>query len=142
MRCFEKLVKSRFLANVSKELEMARRTLESASHPLLPDEFVFNKELKKFLYDECMFEFFLLEEMADTINEMTEDDKEMIYYIQLQDLVFIYSAKKSQLEDAVRYTHNLNGDLPLYKSKHRIKGITFHTAIIDTRYTFIPPSTN
>lgn len=142
MRCFENLVKSRFLANVSKELEMARRTLESASHPLLPDDFVFNKDLKRFLYDECVFEFFLLEEIADTVEEMTEEDKEMIYYIQLQELVFIYSAKKAQLEDAVRYTFNVNGDLPLYKGKHRIKGITFHTAIIDTRFSFIPPSTN
>jgi hypothetical protein len=142
MRCFEKLVKSRFLANVSKELEMARRTLESASHPLLPDDFVFDKGIKKLVYDQVAYEYFLLEELSDTVDEMTEEDNEMIYYIQLPDLVFIYSAKKAQLKEAVRYTLNVNGDLPLYTTKHRIKGLTFYTALIDTRYKFLPPTNN
>lgn len=142
MRCFEKLVKSRFLANVSKELEMARRTLESASQPPLPTEFIFDKETKKMLYDHCLYEYFLLEELSDTVDEMTEDDLNMIYYIQLPEFVYVYSHKKAQVDDAVRYTWNVNGDLPLYRTKHRIKGVNFHTALIDTRLNFIPPSTS
>lgn len=105
-------------------------------------EFVFDKETKKMLYDICLYEYFLLEELSDTVDEMTEEDLGMIYYIQLPEFVFIYSNKKAQVDDAIRYTWNVNGDLPLYRSKHRIKGLNFHTALIDTRLSFTPPSTS
>ena len=142
MRCFEKLVKSHFLANVSKELEMARRTIESMSHPTLPKELNYDSRERRRVYKQFVFDCFLIEEMIDTVNEMEPGDREMIFYIQLIDAVFIYSMKKKQVDEAVRYNWNVNGSIPYFRGRHSIKGITIHTALVNTTYTFTPSSVN
>lgn len=140
MGCFEKLVKSHFLANVSAELSLARQTVKRLDETQLKPSFVYNKKERKRIYDEFLYQFYVLEDIADNIQE--DDTKDLIYYFQLQHIIFIYSQTKRQLNDAVRYSYNLNGDIPFCISRHRLAGRTIYTALIDTRLQFNPISPN
>lgn len=140
MRCFDRLVKSHFLANVSSELSMARQTVKSMSHPYLAPMHFFNKKAKKEVYDDVLYYNYLLEDMATSMAGFEGTD--MIYYFQLDDIVFIYSESKKQIDEAIGYTYNVNGDIPFHRARHKIAGLIIYTALIDTRLKFEPISPN
>ena len=54
----------------------------------------------------------------------------------------MYSANQNQVKDAIKYSYNVNGLIPLYKGRHRLDGITMYTAMIDTRIHFTPVAPN
>jgi hypothetical protein len=141
MGCFEKLVKSKFLANVSSELRLARQAVLSVTNTNLTPTIYGSKKDRKSLYDDYVYYFYLLEEIVDSLEE-PDCVKTMIYYIKYDTVMFIYSMDKGQVEDAIRYNYNLNGDIPLYKTKHRLKNKTVYTVLIDTRIRFEPISPN
>ena len=134
MGCFEKLVKSHFFANVSAELKLARQTIRSMSQFYFEPALIFNKKEKKAVYKELMYNYYLMEEIVESMDEF--DDKDMVFYIQSDHIVFIYSQSQKQLKEAVQYSYNLNGDLPLCRSKHRVNNKLVYTALIDTRLQF------
>lgn len=140
MGCFDKLIKSHFLANVLVELSMARQTVKSMSHPYLSTMHLFNKKAKKEVYNDVLYYNYLLEDMATTI--VGFEGTGMLFYFQLDNIIFIYSESKKQLDEAVKHTYNINGDIPFHRSRHRINGRTIHTVLIDTRLSFEPISPN
>jgi hypothetical protein len=140
MGCFEKLVKSHFLANVSAELSLARQTIKKKDDTQLEPSFVYNRKERKRIYDEFVYEYYVIEDIIDQLRE--DDSSDLIYYFQIQHIVFIYSQTKRQLLEAVKYSYNLNGDIPFCMSRHRINGYTLYTALIDTRLQFNPLSPN
>jgi len=139
MGCFENLVKSHFLANVSAELRLARRTIKSMGQPSLQPFLHTNKRDKKELYSDYVYQFYLLEEMQES---PLEEDKNMIFFIQYETLAFIYSRSRAQIDESIQYSYNVHGQIPLSRAKHKIKGFTVYTALIDTRFSFIPTSPN
>ena len=141
MGCFDKLVKSHFLANVSTELELARRTLQSMGQSFFPASLPASKKARKKVYDNYLFQYYILEELNDMALE-EEPHKDMIYYIQIDHVIFVYSRTKKLVTESVMYSYNVNGDLPFYRGKHRIQGYNFHTLLIDTRLSVIPYSPN
>lgn len=141
MGCFEKLVKSKFLANVSSELKLARQTVLSVTNTNLTPIIYGSKKERKRLYDDYAYYFYFLEEIFDSLNE-PDCVKSMIYYIKYDTVAFIYSMDKGQVEDAIRYNYNCNGDIPLYRTKHRINNKTVYTVLLDTRLRFDPVSPN
>lgn len=140
MGCFDRLVKSHFLTNISAELSMARQTVKSMGHPYLAPMHYFNKKAKKQVYNDVLYYNYLLEDMMTTMAGYI--GTEMIFYFQLDNIIFIYSESKKQIDEAIGYTYNINGDIPFHRSRHRIEGITIHTALIDTRLKFQPISPN
>jgi len=140
MGCFEKLVKSRFLANISKELDMAREAVKSMSLTHLPPQILPSKKAKKALYDQYVYELMLLEEIEDTILEGM--DPKFVYYMQADHFMFVYSQNQQLVKDAIVYAYNLNGDWPIYKARHRFGSVTVHAVLLDTRFEFIPISPN
>lgn len=138
MGCFEQLVKSKFLANVSKELRMARQVLHSMSQTHFPAIVPGTVEERKDLYKEYVYHYFLDKEIKESLSE--DDDPVNIFYVQLDHIVFIFSLRKDQVTEAVTYNYNVSGFIPLYTGKHYYGGYTIHTALIDTRISFIPPS--
>lgn len=139
MGCFENLVKSHFLDNVSAELRLARRTIKSVGQPSLQPYLYVNKRAKKELYNHYVYQYYLLEEMQES---PLFEDRKMIYYIEFENLGFIYSRSKIQIDESISYNYNVYGQIPLSRSKHRINGFTVYTALIDTRFSFIPHSPN
>lgn len=140
MRCFESLVKSKFLANVSNELSLARQAIRTMSQTAFPTNFYCDKRDRKALYDEYVYQYYLLEEIKDTIDNTI--DPELIYYVQYDHIMYLYSLVKNQVTDAATYNYNIHGILPLYRGRHRIDGYTVYTALLDTRLTFNPFSPN
>lgn len=140
MGCFEKLVKSNFLANISDELSMAREAVKSMSLNSLPPQIFPNKKDRKALYDDYVYEYFLMEEIEDTINEGM--DPKFVYFMQVDDFIFVYSHNHQQVVDSIQYAYNLNGDWPIYKARHKFGSVTIHAALLDTRFEFIPTSLN
>lgn len=140
MGCFEKLVKSKFLENISRELVMAREAVKSMSHTNIPLQIVANKKQKKKIYDKYVQELMLIEEIEDTIREGM--DPTFVYYMQADDFIYVYSQNKQQVRDAIKYAYNLNGDWPVYVAKHKFGSVTIHAVLLDTRFEFIPFSTN
>lgn len=141
MGCFEKLVKSNFLANVSNELSLARRTLKSMSQTSFPPSILANKGDRKAIYDEIVYQYYLLEEAAESLEEM-DDNKTLLFYINIDHIIFVYSRTRGQVDESIRYAYNVNGDFPLYRGRHKIKNQVIHTVMFDTRITFNPVSPN
>ena len=140
MGCFEKLVKSKFLTNISKELDMAREAVKSMSLTHLPPQILPHKKDRKALYDEYVYELMLLEEIEDTILEGM--DPKFVYYMQADQFLYVYSQNQQLVKDAIMYAYNLNGDWPIYKARHRFGSVTIHAVLLDTRFEFIPASPN
>lgn len=140
MRCFESLVKSKFLANVSNELSLARQAIRSMSQTLFPTTYYADKRDRKGLYDEYVYQYFVIEEIQDTLKESIDSD--MIYFLQCDHMTCFYSLKKNLVAEAVEYNYNLFGYIPIYNGRHRVNGYTVYTSIIDTRMSFQPFSPN
>lgn len=141
MGCFERLVKSHFLANVSAELSLARKAVQSLGQISSTPMLFLNERDKKEVYAELTYQLYLIEDMVDTLRE-TKEDKRTIYYCQTDSYIFVYSRDKKQVQEAIRYSYNLNGDIPLCKARHRVFGKYVYTALIDTRIQFVPFSPN
>lgn len=139
MKCFERLLQSNFLANVRSELQLARETLREAKQ--VEEGFkTYSKDRRsrRTVYNRCIQQFDLIQSMEESLTENTQ----LLFYIQIDYLIFAFSSKKAQIDDAIRHSYNLSGDLPFYRGRHKINGITFHTVLIDTRFSFIPMSPN
>ncbi len=140
MGCFEKLDKSNFLANISKELTMARDAIQHMSLVDAPPQILPNKKDRKALYDDYVYELQLLEEIQDTIEEGM--DPKFVYYLHVDTFIFAYSQNLHQIDDVITYAYNLNGDWPVYKARHRFGTKTVYTVLLDTRFNFLPISPN
>ena len=140
MGCFDKLVKSHFLANVSTELELARRTLRSMSLSAFPTDIPGDINARKQIYNDYISQYYIFEELNDIMIE--DPNKDIIHFLQLDHIILICSRAKNQVTEAIKHSYNVNGDLPFYRGKHRIQGYTIHTVLIDTRISVIPYSPN
>lgn len=139
MKCFERLVQSSFLANVRSELQLARETLKQARQVEEGFRTYSNdRRSRRIVYNKCIQQFHLIQSMEESLTENTQ----LLFYLQIEHLIFAFSSKKAQIDDAIRHSYNLSGDLPFYRGRHKINGITFHTVLIDTRFSFTPMSPN
>lgn len=140
MKCFERLVKSHFIANISAELELARKTIKDASQSSIPPVIYANIKDRKALYDRYVYEFYLKEEVEESLKE--EGEYGLIYFIQFDDIMYIYSLDKTQLNDTVQYNYDVSGNLPLHRSRHKMQGKMVYTALFDKRLSFESISPN
>lgn len=139
MKCFERLIESNFLANVRSELELARDVIAKDDEVEAGFKvYGLDPKSRKLSYKTLVSKYNLIE----AIKESIKDDSDLLYFIKIEHIVFAFSRKKAQIEDAIRHSYNLNGDLPFFRSKHKIQGNTFHTMVIDTRFSFTPMSPN
>jgi hypothetical protein len=100
-----------------------------------------SKADKKYMYD-CYFEDLgLIEELKDR-EDPEYNDKNMIFYIQDYPILFIYSRSKRLIKEAIIYSYYVNGDIPIYTTKHHIDGRVWFTTMIDTRIPFPSSSPN
>ena len=139
MGCFSQLVQSKFLSRAKEELLSAQRKLKAGEAPLFDSTLLFDKKDRKYVYDTYVWDYNLLAE----IEEMEEGSpKDVIYYIQEDYILFIYSRTRKLIDEAILYSYNVNGDIPLCRSKHIVNGCAYFTVLIDCRINFIPSSPN
>lgn len=145
MGCFDSLVKSHFIANASVELKLARQTVKLSSQPAFTAAFLFNKAERQAEYDNFVYQWYILEEIESSLlaEGKLEDVSRVVFYMKLEEVTFIYSLSKVELKKVENYSFEVNGDIPLCRSKHKIKkGVTVHTMILDNRLQFIPYTAN
>lgn len=139
MECFERLVQSNFLANVHMELELAQKTLRQDHQAMQGSKsYSGDKKTGRLVYNKCVEQFELTKPMEESLSGNTQQ----LFYLQIDYLIFAFSSKRAQIDDAIRHSYNLSGDLPFFRGRHKVGGVTFHTVLIDTRFSFKPISPN
>lgn len=143
MKCFKQLVDSKFLAKALEELSRARKLIQySDSVPLFdPPTIHSHKADKRYVYDCYMDDFGFYNELLDT-EDPVYADKNTIFYIHEDPIMFIYSRSKRLITEAIRYSFYVNGDIPIYTTKHVIDKHVWFTTMIDTRIPFPSASPN
>lgn len=139
MNCFKRLVDSNFLANAKNELLAAQRVLKAEEAHPFDATLIFNRDDAKYVYDCYVEDYALLFEVEQSEEELLKD---AIYYIQEEHILFIYSKTKKLVDEAVLYSYNVNGDIPLYRGRHKVDKQVVFTALIDVRIPFSPSSPN
>ncbi len=139
MNCFKRLVDSNFLANAKNELLAAQRVLKAEEALPFDATLIFNRDDAKYVYDCYIEDYALLFEVEQSEEELLKD---AIYYIQEDHILFIYSKTKKLVDEAILYSYNVNGDIPLYRGRHKVNRQVVFTALIDVRIPFSPSSPN
>lgn len=138
MNCYHNLVHSRFIAAASQQLQQARTAIvaevdmfyESGTHK-------FDKGYNKTAYYHIGNTYGFFSYMYD---DTVEKDK--IYYYTYKQFTFAFSTKRKLIDASVLYAYSTNGDVPLYRHKHILKGKTLHTVMFDINFTVPPSSVN
>ena len=141
MNCYKQLVQSKFLAKASEELSRARKVVNDEEAPLFDTALIYNKTDRKYIYDCYVEDYMLLDEIQNTFDP-EEDYKDTIFYLQEDYILFVYSRSRKLIKEAVLYSYNVHGDIPLHKSKHTIHNKVWFTVLIDTRMPFPTSSPN
>lgn len=139
MKCFERLKKSNFMSNITSELEEATCIITEYYNIMVADDIMhsFNKDRAKEVYYMICNEIGFFSSLYSMGSYTTK-----VYYTQSDRYIFICTHNKKDLTREIHYNCLVNGDVPLYTNKHIIKGKTVHTALIDTWFTIVPPTTN
>jgi hypothetical protein len=141
MKCFKQLVQSKFLAQASEELSRARKVADNGEALYFDPSLIYNKADRKYIYDCYVEDYMLLDEIENSFDS-EEDYKDVIFYSQEDHLLFIFSRSRKLIKEAILYSFNVHGDIPLHKSKHNIHNKLWFTALIDTRMPFPVSSPN
>ena len=136
-----KLTHSRFLTNITKELRLAREVVKASHYTEYAPQLIADKHTKKEMYYQCMYFYDFFDEIEHTYSEEVID-KDNVYCIQYDHVVFAYSLSHKYLKETMQYLYNVNGDFPFHRSRHRFNGRTVYTVIYDTRIVFTPASPN
>jgi hypothetical protein len=144
MGCFERLVRSKFLANVSSELSLARERILVTDQAQFPATINFDKSAKKSLYKDYVYFYYLIEEMSDSVEEALNENlaADTLFFIEVDHISFVYSTDHNQVREAVKYSYNTNGLIPIYKGRHKVRDKIMYTALMDTRIQFTPIAPN
>lgn len=138
MRCFEKLVKSHFLANISQELSLARQALELDSQTSFLR--TFDKKERKHTFDSLVYNLYVREEIQESLIDWGH--KDTIFFLTIPNFVFAYSKNKEQIDEALRYHYNQNGEMALYTGYIVVDKVRIYISLIDQRLVFTPISPN
>ena len=139
MNLFDKLTKSKFLSNINVELARAAKVVQTDSKHVVykPTTHNFSSEESKALYHEICYSY----DFLSLLYEIPPTNKQL-HYIQADQFIFIASRSKQNMTQALHYSLQVNGDLPLYRTKHVISNKSIHTMLIDTTFTINPPTYN
>jgi len=109
--------------------------------PLFDTNFTYNKADRKYIYDCYLEDYMLIEELVEQF-ESGQEYKDVVYYMQESYILFIYSRSRKLIKEAISYSFNVHGDIPIHKSRHIIHGKAWFTALVDTRMPFQVSSPN
>lgn len=135
MSLFRDLIANRFLANASGELQRAKSII---SEQEIDNFHTFALEEKKQLY----YFYFEDAEFFKDLMDISLDETELIFIVNKGTLMFCFSMSKKQIDETIMFCHNLNGDIPIHRTKHLIQGRYVYTVMFDTSFVLPPQSPN
>lgn len=137
MSLFRDLIANKFLANASGELQRAKAIISEQEidnfHTFILEE---KKELYYFYFEDAEF----YRDLMDI--SLEEAEKDLIYIVNKGTLMFCFSMSKKQIDETIMFCHNLNGDIPIHRTKHLLQGKYIHTVMFDTSFILPPQSPN
>ena len=138
MNCFKTFVGNKFMADAPFEILKAKRLLID-DHPIFGDEFKhsFDKNHNQQAY-------YHVGNSLGFFNELYNIDvnNKRLYYLQYDRFLMIACRSKRLIDSAIRAATNVNGDVPIYKTKHVIRKVGIHTVLFNTNFTIPPVSPN
>lgn len=138
MTLLDNLINSKFLSNIKTELQQARKILLESDVLLYQESTHYtSKEVARQLYyDVCeSYGFFDLIYLIDKSSKV-------VHYAHSDQFIFAATRSKPQLKQTIEYSLAVNGDIPVYTSKHTVQGKAIYTVLFDTTFTITPPSPN
>lgn len=97
-----------------------------------------DRSSRKPFYQFCIRKFNLLSSMEETANYETNQ----LFCVNMEYMQLFFARRRSVVDAACTHAYNVNGVMPYFRGKHQIKGKTYHTALIDTRFFWSPNSPN
>lgn len=138
MSCFQSLVGNKFMADAPFEILKAKRLLVN-EHPIFGDEYKhsFDKNQNQQAY-------YHVGNSLGFFNELYNIDvkSRRLYYLQYDRFLMIACRSKRLIDSAIKAAANVNGDVPIYKTKHVIRKVGIHTVLFNTNFTVPPVSPN
>ncbi len=138
MTLLDNLINSKFLSNIKTELQQARKILLESDVLLYQESthYASREVARQLYYDVCeSYGFFDLLYIIDKSSKA-------VHYAHLDQFIFAATRSKAQLKQAIEYSLSVNGDVPVYISRHNIQGRAIHTVLFDATFTITPPSPN
>jgi hypothetical protein len=138
MSCFQALVGNKFMADAPFEILKAKRLLVN-EHPIFGDEFrhTFDKNLNQQAYYHVGNSLGFFNELYNI-----DTNSKRLYYLQYDRFLMIACRSKRLIDTAIKAATNVNGDVPIYRTKHVIRKVGIHTVLFNTNFTIPPVSPN
>ena len=138
MSCFQSLVGNKFMADAVAEILSAKHRL-AKDYPIFGDEHThtFDKSLNQQAYYHVGNTLGLFQELYN-INVESKN----LYYLQYDRFLMIAGRSKRLIDSAIKAGMNVNGDVPIYRTKHTIRKVRIHTVLFNTNFTVPPVSPN
>ena len=138
MSCFQSLVGNKFMTNALTEIGKAKDHILK-EYPILSDEhthtFDANQNQQAYYHVGNTFGFF--QELYNV-----DVSSRNLYYLQYDRFLMIAGRSKRLIDSAIRAGMNVNGDVPIYRTKHTIRKVRIHTVLFNTNFTVPPASLN
>ena len=138
MNCFTTLVTNKFLANARDQIIDARARIISEVAPSPENNtHIFDRNERQQIYYTIgnMYGFF------DQLYQI-EFETNKIYYLNYDSYLMIVTRNKPLIDSAIQAAHNVNGDIPLHRTKHRFNNKMVHCVLFNTNFTIPPASLN
>lgn len=138
MSCFQSLVGNKFMIDALSEIGKAK-SLIVKEYPALSDEYThtFDKNLNQQAYYHVGNALGFFQELYNI-----DVSSRNLYYLQYDRFLMIAGRSKRLIDSAIRAGMNVNGDVPIYRTKHVIRKVGIHTVLFNTNFTIPPVSPN
>jgi len=138
MSCFKALIDNKFMTNALTEISKAKDLIVK-EYPALCDEHthVFDKNLNQQAYYHVGNSLGFFQELYNI-----DVSSRNLYYLQYDRFLMIAGRSKRLIDSAIRAGMNVNGDVPIYRTKHTIRKVGIHTVLFNTNFTIPPVSPN
>lgn len=139
MDCLDKLIDSNFLKYIGTEIETAQTAVNRLVEDCPPlGSLPLRLKDKKHKYNTYLTLFGFKQEFKS----FDPFDFNTLYYMKEGSVLFLCARAKYVLDAAVRQSLQASGDIPFYRTKHKLQGVMYHSAMYDTLFKIIPITNN
>ncbi len=139
MDCFDKLIDSNFIKQIEVEIKSAQSTVIKLVEKCPPlGSFPLRLSNKKHKYNAYLKLFGFNQEF----DNFDPHDYNTLYYMKESSVILLCSRTKLVLDAAVDQSLLATGDIPFHRTKHKLHGVMFYSAMYDTTFKIMPLTKN
>lgn len=139
MDCFDKLIDSNFLKHIGVEIQSAQSTVMRLVDECPPlGSLPLQQKDKKRKYNIYLKLFGFNQEF----HNFDPLDFNTLHFMKEGSVLLLSSRIKMVLDAAISQSLLATGDIPFYRTKHKLHGVMFHAAMYDTTFKIMPITNN